>query len=396
MALQVGSLVKLEGLVSAAQYNGLVAIVVEDKNTGTGRWGVQLLDHAAGWLNDKKKKCGGKQMAAKEANLVLTARDSDVWRNSQIGGGGGFSVWEFILRSPDLANEEYCDKFCMKLWNCFFETVPAMPLTIDHGLNWRHELLSATGHKIFWLSLEAVQHYLIIEKTGGRYRVFQSYVKVLTTTGYTAGQWCTLDSMPSNRTHKKYGGGLTLGDTEINEFLDAIVDFQKVTKALIRPLLEYNPVVDSSSIDLLNRGNPTSLSPSEMEQAGQALNALINWSHQVILKVGPLGITTLDETSDPVVVYQANQLLFKIPQKLYRQVELLNEKLTGEAHYLSPVIFVNMINQGIWWEHQQSPSDGGGTGFTVRGAAFDSTLSYEEGLAVAEENRAKFRQQMGR
>lgn len=373
MVLQIGSLVKLEGLVSASQYNGMVAIVVKAKDQETGRWGVQLLDHASGWEQDKTKRCGGKQIAAKESNFSLSERDSEIWRNQAIRqGGDGISVWEFILQSPQIAGEDYCDKVCMKIWESLAEPVPSSPLTIDHDMNFRKELLSTTGHKIYWLELEAVQHHLIIEKCGGRYRVFQSYIQDgLESSGYTAGEWCTLYSLPTNKTHKKYGGGLTLGDTEINEYLDTIVELQKVTKALIRPLLKDIHVVDSSSIDLLTRDNPKKLPPAEIEKASRALEVLLEWRDEVLRNVGPLGISTIDETADPVVVFQGFQLLFKISQKHYRRVHHLNEKLTGEARdLLNPVIFVKMIYPGIWWEWQKDPRDGGAIGFTVRGGVF--------------------------
>ena len=383
---------KLQGLKNAAQYNERVAIVVEQRNLTTGRWGVQLLDHGSDWENDAQKQFGGKQIAAKEANLVRTKRDSVVWQISHakgVKGGKGPSVWETIQGTPHLAQQEYCDEFCQGLWNCFFETIPGIPLTIDHGMKWRRELLTASGHKIFYLSLEAVQHYLLIEKCCGRYRVFQSYVKISEDTGYTAGEWCRLDALPRNKTHKKNGGGLTVGDNEINELLDAIVELQGITKALIKPLLKDNPRVDESSIALLTR-NLSELSSSEMDQATSALQDIVRWTGEVRDNVGPLGITTVGATSDPVVILQANQVLFQIPQKYYRSVNVLNEKLTGE-HYLSPVIFVDMLHRGIWWEHCQNPEDGGAVGFTVRCAALDVLQSYEEGLAAAQEKSAYIR-----
>jgi hypothetical protein len=154
MAFKLGSFVKLHGLVKAAQFNGMVAVIVAPK-TSEERWGVQLLDHALRWEDDptNKKKCGGKQMAVKESNLTLS-RDSNVWRESHIGNG--LSILELVLGSPELAQETICDQFCEKVWNCCFETIPGQSLTVDHDLKWREALLNATGHKMFWLSLHGL------------------------------------------------------------------------------------------------------------------------------------------------------------------------------------------------------------------------------------------------
>lgn len=62
----------------------------------------------------------------------------------------------------------------------------------------------------------------------------------------------------------------------------------------------------------------------------------------------------------------------------------LLENMTGQAT-LSPVVFVRMVNTGIWWELLKNPEDGGALGFTVRGADLDVSMSYEEGVAAAKE-----------
>ena len=41
------------------------------------------------------------------------------------------------------------------------------------------------------------------------------------------------------------------------------------------------------------------------------------------------------------------------------------------------------------------PLDGGGIGFTVRGASLDVVQTYEEGLQAAQENSAKVREMFG-
>jgi hypothetical protein len=121
--------------------------------------------------------------------------------------------------------------------------------------------------------------------------------------------------------------------------------------------------------------------------------------------MGPLGITTLDVgydddgqievLSDPVTIVQGGKILFQIPQEMYLRVTELNEKLTG-LKYLSPILFVRMINTGIWWEHRRNPGgDMGAVGFAIRAAALDETQSYEEGVKAAREKAQNVRNLIG-
>mmetsp|Transcript_9782 Transcript_9782/g.25633 ORF Transcript_9782/g.25633 Transcript_9782/m.25633 type:complete len:264 (-) Transcript_9782:50-841(-) len=246
----------------------------------------------------------------------------------------------------------------------------------------RKTLLEAKGHKIYWLALDAVQHHLMIEKCRGRYRVFQTNVKDEGPLGgYTAEEWCSLDGLPGRKVHQVYGGGLTVGDTEINQLLDLIVQLQNMPKVLLSDLLRNVPGVDQSSVHLLAK-DPTALSKSDVEKGSEALQLASKWSHTVIQKVPLFGITTLNFLDDPVVIVQGNQKLFEIPQKRYSRVRDLYQGLTGQAS-LTPVVFVKMVNQGFWWENRRDPRDGGATGYGVRGADLGVRQSYEQGVEDA-------------
>eukprot|EP00548_Thalassiothrix_antarctica_P013846 CAMPEP_0194173052 /NCGR_PEP_ID=MMETSP0154-20130528/7440_1 /TAXON_ID=1049557 /ORGANISM="Thalassiothrix antarctica, Strain L6-D1" /LENGTH=209 /DNA_ID=CAMNT_0038885963 /DNA_START=100 /DNA_END=725 /DNA_ORIENTATION=+ len=208
MALEIGigSWIEIDGLVGASKYNGSVAIVVANKDSENERWGVQLLDHGVGWeQNPNMLKFGGKQIAVKESNMKrCTSGDSKHWRIKAMQTKDNEdvpSLLEIVLSSPHLKTEQYCDIFCEKVWNIFFETIPGEPLQIEGNFNLRKELIHAKGHKLYWISLSAIQHYMIIEKCASRYRLFHTYVKTMPGAGFTAEQWCTLDhkTLPNNK-----------------------------------------------------------------------------------------------------------------------------------------------------------------------------------------------------
>jgi hypothetical protein len=215
-----------------------VAIIVKEKN-GDGRYWVQLLDHVPGWKEnspDKKLEVGGNVVAIKEENFSLS-RDSPHWI---IDANSNLSILERICVDAELGQEDHCDKFCQNIWDGLFETIPTVPLTIDHGMRHRETAFKQMkGHKLFWLSMDAIQHHLIIEKCRGRYRVFQAYV-CENDMGFTAREWCQFaqkndgDDTTYPRLgpmHEKYGGGKTVGDKEIMDLLDQILQLQKLNRS---------------------------------------------------------------------------------------------------------------------------------------------------------------------
>jgi hypothetical protein len=68
-------------------------------------------------------------------------------------------------------------------------------------------------------------------------------------------------------------------------------------------------------------------------------------------------------------------VLFEIPKKYYMKARRINHELTGQA-VLNPMIFIRMINSGIWWEDRHGP-DGGAVGYGIRIAALDESQSEE-------------------
>lgn len=396
-ALQIGSFVVLQGLFKAPQFNGITGVIVKDKNADE-RWGVQLLDHAGEESAGNVNLCGGRVLGVREVNIQYSMRDSPHWRFDESLISGGLSLLERIRNDSRLSRMHNCYDFAKALWGCFFETIPGLYLTIDHGLEARKLIIGADGRKVYFLELEAIQHYLIVEKCRGRYRIYQAYIKDknIPRMGYTAGEWCTLGRLPTSmKVHTTYGGGLTVGEREMNQLLDWILELQKVTKLLIPHLLKHVEGIDPLSMLLLAK-DPQRLSPDNFERAAEAMKAATDWSHQVNEKVGPLGITNLDEFADPVVINQGprGKLLFEIPQKLFRRAHALNEKLTGQV-FLHPVVFVRMVNTGIWWENCKSPDDGGAVGFTIRIADLGVTMSYEQGIAAAKEKSEAIRRSFG-
>lgn len=345
------------------------------------RWGAQLLDDAYGAAASSStdtRRCGGRILGVKEANLEVSARDSPRWRLDAIGG---HSVLELIRAYKALSRLDACDVFVKAVRNKFFETILWIPLTIDHGMNWRKEIVGAGGKKMWYISLEEMQHFLIVEKSGGIFRVYQSYIRdeYIPGMGYTAGQWCSIcGALEGCVAHKGYGGGFSVGNGGMDTFLDWIVEAQKMAKKLIPHLLKHVDGIDAALIPLFGK-DPRKLSPAEVERATEALQLIASWSNEVNQKVGPVGITTLDSTQDSevVVVTQGAKVIFEVPRTLYYRFRTLHENITGQT-YLSPVVFVRLINMGIWWEIRTNPNDGGAVGFTIRGADLGVTMSPEE------------------
>lgn len=81
MSIETGDFVRLDGLLSKAEYNNLIGLVIGERNN-EGRYPVQLLDHQRGWVEsnpDPKLECAGKILIAKESNLHLS-EDSEHWK----------------------------------------------------------------------------------------------------------------------------------------------------------------------------------------------------------------------------------------------------------------------------------------------------------------------------
>ena len=270
---------------------------------------------------------------------------------------------------------------------------PAHPLTIDHELLARKCILEARGHKLYWLALDAIGHHLLIEKCHGAYRVYQAYVEQRTFGGYTASQWCFGD-MRNKPAWVKFGGGKLLMDKDINDLLDLVVKWQKLTQTVLRDVLLYAvPGLDPLAIPHLHKSNAEYGMP--MDVIGPAIEHVRKWSIRMINRIGPEGCTDIGINphdrrvscgiSDVNILIgypQNGEPVFSIPASLYNQCDALNRELTGEP--IIPSVFFMMLNTGVWWECQRDPDTGSAVGFSFRGMDMDLHLSEEEGRMRAE------------
>ena len=286
-------------------------------------------------------------------------------------------------RLPDALQLTLC------LSSFYIKKGPAHPLTIDHQLLVRKCILEARGHKLYWLALDAIGHHLLIEKCHGAYRVYQAYV-AQHTFGYTASQWCFGD-MRNKPAWVKFGGGKLLMDKDINDLLDLVGKWQKLTQTVLRDVLLYAvPGLDPLAIPHLHKSNAEYGMP--MDVLGPAIEHVLKWSDRMINRIGPEGYTDIGVNphdrrvscgiSDVDILMQNGEPVFSIPANLYNQCDSLNRELTGEP--IIPSVFFMMLNTGVWWESKTDPDTGSAVGFSFRGMDMDLHLSEEEGRMRAE------------
>ena len=421
MAFIQGSFVRLHGLKNAKQYNGIVGIVLNDKkknNDGDDRYPVQLLDHQSSWNEDHPEpslECGGKILTVKEVNLE-PSRDSTHWRIPNFTDARPpISIHELVSTRCDHYKEigdlDDCEEFCQAVWDQFFETLPSF----SFDRNNQREICSASvkGHKVFWLRCDAIMHHMLIEKSWGRYRVFQAYIDI-----YSGREWSDMKkewhNTPNNvptcianvPCYKKYGGGRTVGATDIQTLIGNIGDIQDLIPSLTPHLLKNIPGITKKDVKDIRLFQQTgSRKTLQLVKAVQRITSITcPWSRAVLNNVGPLGITIVGvlETNDGRLVYdhdssdgsatisilQGNNMLFDIPIHLYKEVQKSNCALTGQV-FLNPAIFVRLVNCGLVWANGKDPVTGGAHGFGFQGANIDMKSSYEEGVEQSEEIRTK-------
>lgn len=392
---RVGDFVFIHGLKKAPVYNGIIGIIVSGLKDE--RYGVQLLDHAQEWNEDypdPKLSVGGSVLAVKDVNLKKSG-DSEHWKIDPLGT----SLLEQIVKNPVFGAIDQCDTFAEVIWNTFFETIPAMPLTVDDGFKMRESVKEAKGHKLFWFSMDAIQHHVIVEKCRGRYRLFQAHVDEV-----SAKQWCQIMGHPTlseSEVHKMFGGGRTVGDKELDVLFDLIKSFQQLTQSLIPTLLKKVDGVDQSSVKYLQMDART-LAQHEVGKAEEVLGVAITWSHAIRSSMGSLGLTTLDVSYDgevgygveEVTILQRGRIVFEVPKDQYIETRNMYKKISGQK-YLTPAVFVFMANTGIWWEHKRDPVTGGAVGYGLRMAALDVQLSEEEGVRQAKAKSKHVKETLG-
>lgn len=393
MTFRVGSFVKLQGLANATHYNGMTGVVVGNLSKEE-RYPVQLLDHLETWdetAPDPGKECGGKILTAKRTNLV-PSNDSEHWKIM-----GESSIYELTV-STDIGFEDDSYKYIKRVWDRFFETVPTQAMDNRH----MSFMLEQKGHMMYWLKCDAIMCHLLIEKARGRYRIFQSFVdEGPIAPGYTARQWCGEDPplvLTSNPIWKKYGRGLTVSKKEVEYLFNNIKQMQEIIPSLLPYLLEMVPSVTPKDIKILQKGaEKVTGDAKDWKRAVEVIKIGREWAADVMSKMGPIGITEYggiaqygplgykEAHGDKVLIYQGQKCIFQIPKKLYAQVHELMCQITSRDIF-SPVVFVKMVNMGIWWNNIRG-TNGFYIGFAYHGARVDLRQTEEEGIKAAEAMR---------
>jgi hypothetical protein len=406
-----GDIVKIGGLQNAPQYNGLLASVRSepklDRVTGICRQQVQLFRTPPPAQSSKNIP-----MKMKPENLVLVVssqedryaeQDAPEWTIPKLGK----SMFQFIRQDPLLRSIDACHEFAIELWSRLAETPPAHPLTLDHGYKFRQELMDSSGHKLYWLGMDAICHHLLLEKCGpSSWRVYQSYlIDEINGGGFTAGEWCGVgvggtssrsrSILPFKAAWQEWGGGKVLNNQDINKLFDVIVEWQQLTKELQRKvLLPSVPGLDRRAVSWLTNA-PSHTPVADVVQ--QEIQKIVNWSKQMIdLMVGPMGLTMMGldpEDESPMMdisILIGSEQIFSIPKALFQRCYNLSKRMTGEP--VCGAIFLNMLNSGVWWEYTRDPEDGGANGFYVRACNLaQDDLSVEEGIRQNIERKERMR-----
>lgn len=399
MSFTQGSFVELHGLANAKHYNGLTAVVIG--NMKDGRIPVQLLDHQEGWNEsqpDPKKECAGKTLNAKKTNLKSSA-DSKYWKIQQMQN---MSVYDLTTRT-DIGFEFDSSIYIRRVWDTFFETIPPQPLDDDHT----SLLLDAEGHMLYWLRCDAIMFHMMIEKCRGRFRIFQSFIDEPMAPGYSGREWCGTDppeGLLKNSNWKKYGRGLTVSREEVEYLLNTIIQMQRMIPSLLPHLLENVPGITSEDIKILQDGAGKARHDHRvLSRANKVLEICRGWSADVVSKLGPLGITEIGVQNDAVTgtifhgevafISQGNRRLFQIPRRVYKRVHELMSRLTCR-NIISNVVFLKILNSGLWWKEFRHPDTGGAIGFAYHAARLDLHQSEEEGIKKAEALRKKYKDRL--
>eukprot|EP00594_Rhizosolenia_setigera_P001837 CAMPEP_0178939274 /NCGR_PEP_ID=MMETSP0789-20121207/115_1 /TAXON_ID=3005 /ORGANISM="Rhizosolenia setigera, Strain CCMP 1694" /LENGTH=407 /DNA_ID=CAMNT_0020618089 /DNA_START=57 /DNA_END=1280 /DNA_ORIENTATION=- len=400
MSFTQGSFVKLHGLANAKHYNGLTAVVIGDMKDG--RIPVQLLDHQEGWNEsqpDPKKECAGKTLNAKKTNLK-SSDDSKYWKIEQMQNP--MSVYDLTTRT-NIGFEFDCSIYVRRVWDTFFETVPPQPLDDDHV----SLLLDEKGHILYWLRCDAIMFHMMIEKCRGRFRIFQSFVDDPMSPGYSGREWCGTnppEGLLKNSNWKKYGRGLTVSREEVEYLLKTIIQMQRMIPSLLPYLLENVPGITSEDIKILQDGAGKARRDNRVfNRAFEVLEICRRWSADAVSKLGPLGITEIGVQNNAATgtifygevacISQGNRRLFQIPRRVYERVHELMSRLTCR-NIISPVVFLKILNTGLWWKDNADPDTGGAIGFAYHAARLDLHQSEEEGIKNAEALRKKYKDRL--
>jgi len=383
-----GSLVEVHGLRSEPSLNGLSGIIL-----GLAPAAAAASDSGQVARYHVQISSNGKQISCKATNL-RHARDT-FFHHALLGG----SLLEAVRSNPRLRDHTRCDTFVQTLWEYMCEIPPALALHDAHIPGWRREFLTAPGHKLYWLGLEAITQHVLLEKRDQRWRAFQSYIYSTPDDrpdapawhpgrGFSAGEWCNaataVNRMDLNPAHRRYGGGRSLSNEEIEPLFAAIDDLQAVTKELLEGHLlgqvPYPAKMTRTTQDMGVESVVAGFSRDMLQFASR-------WASLKLEQIALQGIT-LDGMfpsgqlipGRPLVVRLGPaEVLLRVPHALAERARRIKEFICGER--MDGLMFMRMVNQCAGFPHLRSAT-GDGMGFVVYGADIDKALGPKQGAAT--------------
>ena len=126
---------------------------------------------------------------------------------------------------------------------------------------------------MFWLAIDAIGQYLMIEKYSGKWRVCQTFVMQYNN-GYNAAQWCFGDTR-DKPIWSKWGGGKILADKDINNLLDIVVKWQQLIRQVLPALLCAVPGIHPEAMSHLPK--PRLEPDSQVEMIGADWVVAVRW-----------------------------------------------------------------------------------------------------------------------
>ena len=152
--LAPGKFAKLSNLVKRPELNGQVCLVLAVPTSPGERMQVELCS-------------SGKLLQVRPANLESSV--DAFWRFPGVVKGckdvySRLSLLELVRDDPRLATLDVCDEFAKCLWERLAPVPPPVPLSSDII----EMILQQSGHKFYWLALDAIAHHLMLESCNGR------------------------------------------------------------------------------------------------------------------------------------------------------------------------------------------------------------------------------------
>ena len=373
--IKIGTIVKLKDYKASSFYNGQYGLVI----------GEPVLDCKR--RHRHPVRLFTQQFAKKELNVLpenlKVSRDDPEWIIPHLG----LSILELSgtdhFRSIH-GSFTYSKAICDEL-----EITPTYDLLFRQTMD---SIKAAKGKKIYRFCINAIHFYFLLEKNHGKYRLFQSHILFQLEEflcGYPASEWCLLlrarneleRKVPLVETPawKRWGGGRFLTDKDIEDLFKCIREWQMLTRDCLKHELlpRFLKEIDKEVLDCLIDKSPDLVPKHIQPFVDAARKKIFEWSFARIqdIKIGlvlqldrPLRqLANRSDVSYPIK-NEKGETLFEIRSSTLLAANILSNKLTGED--VSPVVFIYMLNRGIWWQfvtHQ----DAHYTGFFVQSYDID-------------------------